>query len=250
MNEPVDHQAVCGYLLLFFTTPGLMIHAPVFYMWSLAPLLLYFGYRAWHGRKRVLLREVVFERPDVIRLAFNNRFVDANGGLHLTEANALPDGGGGGGRWFGISGWWCRKNRSRRGAGRELFAYDVGMYIKVMFPEISKVEWHPFTISSAPEDAVLTVHVKMVPSRGTTIAWTRELYEFINAVYNSAQRDNLMLYGDDGSIGRWKSLAGGWKLDDGAQKRTAGGGPLCSISGPHPAPCTQVSGPDPSHHQS
>ena len=40
MKEPVDHQAVCGYLLLFFTTPGLMIHAPVFYIWSLAPLLL------------------------------------------------------------------------------------------------------------------------------------------------------------------------------------------------------------------
>ena len=31
--------------------------------------------------------------------------------------------------------------------------YRAGDYIFVLIPEIAKYEWHPFTISSAPEQA-------------------------------------------------------------------------------------------------
>ncbi|KAF4027401.1 FAD-binding domain [Phytophthora infestans] len=34
-----------------------------------------------------------------------------------------------------------------------------GMYVFINVPTISKFEWHPFTISSAPEDAFLSLHI-------------------------------------------------------------------------------------------
>jgi respiratory burst oxidase len=40
------------------------------------------------------------------------------------------------------------------------FHYHPGMYMFVNVPVISRFEWHPFTISSAPEDDYLSVHIR------------------------------------------------------------------------------------------
>lgn len=49
-------------------------------------------------------------------------------------------------------------------ASFEPLSHDAGQYVFLNFPDISLLEWHPFTISSAPGDSVTTHHIrKMIP---------------------------------------------------------------------------------------
>ncbi|KAL4216481.1 NADPH oxidase 5 [Mactra antiquata] len=55
------------------------------------------------------------------------------------------------------------------------FRYKPGDYIFIQIPEIAQYEWHPFTISSAPEmEGHLWLHVR---SAGH---WTNKLYEYFD----------------------------------------------------------------------
>ncbi|XP_050229718.1 putative respiratory burst oxidase homolog protein J [Mercurialis annua] len=49
------------------------------------------------------------------------------------------------------------------------FRYKSGMYIFIKCRDISKFEWHPFSITSAPGDDYLSVHIRTLGD------WTREL---------------------------------------------------------------------------
>ncbi|KAM1528881.1 hypothetical protein ACFX1Z_018158 [Malus domestica] len=49
------------------------------------------------------------------------------------------------------------------------FKYKSGQYIFLQCPTISSFEWHPFSITSAPGDEYLSVHIRTVGD------WTREL---------------------------------------------------------------------------
>ncbi|CAN1825136.1 Putative respiratory burst oxidase homolog protein H [Linum perenne] len=49
------------------------------------------------------------------------------------------------------------------------FKYKSGMYIFVKCPNISSFEWHPFSITSAPGDDYLSVHIRTLGD------WTREM---------------------------------------------------------------------------
>ncbi|KAB2633944.1 respiratory burst oxidase protein E-like [Pyrus ussuriensis x Pyrus communis] len=49
------------------------------------------------------------------------------------------------------------------------FKYKSGQYIFLQCPTISPFEWHPFSITSAPGDEYLSVHIRTVGD------WTREL---------------------------------------------------------------------------
>lgn len=51
--------------------------------------------------------------------------------------------------------------------------WDVkaGMYLFVQVPEVSSFEWHPFTITSAPEDEFVSIHIKVLGD------WTGDLYK-------------------------------------------------------------------------
>ncbi|KAL9672554.1 hypothetical protein QQ045_028805 [Rhodiola kirilowii] len=49
------------------------------------------------------------------------------------------------------------------------FKYKSGMYIFVKCPDISNFEWHPFSITSAPGDDFLSVHIRTLGD------WTTEL---------------------------------------------------------------------------
>ncbi|KAG0144976.1 hypothetical protein CROQUDRAFT_672043 [Cronartium quercuum f. sp. fusiforme G11] len=40
--------------------------------------------------------------------------------------------------------------------------YVAGQWLFLQVPEISKFQWHPFTISSAPDDPFLSIHVRQV----------------------------------------------------------------------------------------
>jgi len=49
------------------------------------------------------------------------------------------------------------------------FKYTPGQWLFIQVPEISKWQWHPFTITSAPEDPYVSVHIRQVGD------WTRGL---------------------------------------------------------------------------
>ncbi|PRW60582.1 respiratory burst oxidase-like protein B [Chlorella sorokiniana] len=51
--------------------------------------------------------------------------------------------------------------------------YSAGQYVRVMCPNISTLEWHPFTISSAPGEEHMTLHIAAVGD------WTRSLYQLV-----------------------------------------------------------------------
>lgn len=51
--------------------------------------------------------------------------------------------------------------------------YKPGQYLFLNCPDVSRLEWHPFTISSAPEEDFVSVHIRVVgdwtstPARGS-----------------------------------------------------------------------------------
>ncbi|KAI4899883.1 hypothetical protein NFI96_012081 [Prochilodus magdalenae] len=50
------------------------------------------------------------------------------------------------------------------------FKMEVGQYISMQCPSISQLEWHPFTLTSAPEEDHFSVHIRIVGD------WTQALY--------------------------------------------------------------------------
>lgn len=63
------------------------------------------------------------------------------------------------------------------------FEYKPGDWIYVLVPQIAKYEWHPFTISSAPEqEGVIWLHIRAVGE------WTRSLRSFFEGL---EQRNQL-----------------------------------------------------------
>ncbi|KAF8971404.1 NADPH oxidase A [Flammula alnicola] len=42
------------------------------------------------------------------------------------------------------------------------FKYTAGQWLFIQIPELSKFQWHPFTITSAPEDPYVSVHIRQV----------------------------------------------------------------------------------------
>lgn len=53
----------------------------------------------------------------------------------------------------------------------ESFTYEAGQYAFLCVPSLSQLQWHPFTISSAPHEAFVTFHIKVLGD------WTKGLYD-------------------------------------------------------------------------
>ncbi|KAM4700016.1 NADPH oxidase 2 [Discoglossus pictus] len=51
------------------------------------------------------------------------------------------------------------------------FKMEVGQYIFVKIPVVSKLEWHPFTLTSAPEEDFFSIHIRIVGD------WTEGLFK-------------------------------------------------------------------------
>ncbi|XWS48873.1 hypothetical protein CRYUN_Cryun13aG0113900 [Craigia yunnanensis] len=56
------------------------------------------------------------------------------------------------------------------------FRYKSGQYMFVQCPAISPFEWHPFSITSAPDDDYLSVHIRQLGD------WTQELKRLFSGV--------------------------------------------------------------------
>jgi len=80
------------------------------------------------------------------------------------------------------------------------FTYtSAGCYAMINIPSISKLEWHPFTISSSPKDTVLRFHIRAAGD------WTKKLHELAKENKTNLQR---MESDSEGVGGRKKTMFG------------------------------------------
>ena len=62
------------------------------------------------------------------------------------------------------------------------FKYKSGMYLFLQCPQISSFEWHPFSITSAPDDPFLSVHIRTLGD------WTAEMKNIFSEALNGQKR--------------------------------------------------------------
>ncbi|XP_014055329.1 NADPH oxidase 1 [Salmo salar] len=72
------------------------------------------------------------------------------------------------------------------------FKMDVGQYVFLNCPAISQLEWHPFTMTSAPEEDFFSVHIRSVGD------WTQKLISIVEQLPEGAQGPKM---GVDGPFG-------------------------------------------------
>ncbi|TVU30741.1 hypothetical protein EJB05_22377 [Eragrostis curvula] len=74
------------------------------------------------------------------------------------------------------------------------FRYQSGMYVFVQCPQISKFEWHPFSLTSAPDDNHLSIHIRSLGD------WSYQVYnKFQQGLLSS--NSNLPKISIDGPYG-------------------------------------------------
>lgn len=61
------------------------------------------------------------------------------------------------------------------------FSMEVGQYVFLNCPAISQLEWHPFTMTSAPEEDFFSVHIR---SAGD---WTDKLIDIMQKLPEGAE---------------------------------------------------------------
>lgn len=111
------------------------------------------------------------------------------------------------------------------------FRYTAGQWLFIQVPEISSLQWHPFTITSAPEDPYVSVHIRQVGD------WTYALGERVGAgpsvvasmtkeALKGSEKDNeTAIYGTRGDF---VEIGGNQNL------------PAVRIDGPYGAPAEDV----------
>eukprot|EP00736_Rhodelphis_marinus_P006387 Rmarinus@m.10599 len=177
-----------------------LLHGPRFWKWFLLPGLIYIferftrqgsvTERAMEGcgrhSTRVYVKNVEYLEPNVLKIGFDNSYTG--------------------------------------GSTRKVLSHKEGMYLKLSCPHLSTMEYHPFTISSAPDDDVLTVHIKC----GKPTSWTGKLKDYF-MLFNPHQKPIIAMESRDerGNMvsGRWQSPIGGH---------------LFRIDGPYSAPCVHI----------
>lgn len=101
--------------------------------------------------------------------------------------------------------------------------YKEGQYIFICCPYLSRIQWHPFTVSSAPQEKTVTVHIRKCGPG----SWTSALAEYVgsfgpvNATYYELTRQTAS-----------GLIAGKILGPDGQQ--------IIQIDGPHSAPTQHI----------
>uniref|UniRef100_A0A665W0W6 NADPH oxidase 2 n=1 Tax=Echeneis naucrates TaxID=173247 RepID=A0A665W0W6_ECHNA len=65
---------------------------------------------------------------------------------------------------------------------RKGFSMEVGQYVFIQCPSVSRLEWHPFTLTSAPEEDYFSAHIRIVGD------WTQALVA-IDGPFGTASED-------------------------------------------------------------
>ncbi|PRP76249.1 superoxide-generating NADPH oxidase flavocytochrome [Planoprotostelium fungivorum] len=80
---------------------------------------------------------------------------------------------------------------------KSTFNYKPGQYLFLNCPYIAGQEWHPFTITSAPEESHVSVHVRVAGD------WTGDLWNFLNPEKKlGVVQENLLTAPNGGPIFR------------------------------------------------
>jgi NADPH oxidase len=112
------------------------------------------------------------------------------------------------------------------------FKYTAGQWLFIQVPDVSRFQWHPFTITSAPEDPYVSVHIRQVGdfthALGERVgAGPAVVAAMTKAAMNGSEKEDNGIYGTRGDF---------VELD-------AGGGaslPTVRIDGPFGAPAEDV----------
>ncbi|KAG5851845.1 NADPH oxidase 1 [Anguilla anguilla] len=73
------------------------------------------------------------------------------------------------------------------------FKMEVGQYVFLNCPSISQLEWHPFTMTSAPEEDFFSVHIRSVGD------WTQQLISMVEQLPEGAQGPKMAVDGPFGT---------------------------------------------------
>eukprot|EP00005_Dracoamoeba_jomungandri_P010508 CAMPEP_0174263720 /NCGR_PEP_ID=MMETSP0439-20130205/19797_1 /TAXON_ID=0 /ORGANISM="Stereomyxa ramosa, Strain Chinc5" /LENGTH=552 /DNA_ID=CAMNT_0015349225 /DNA_START=18 /DNA_END=1676 /DNA_ORIENTATION=+ len=73
------------------------------------------------------------------------------------------------------------------------FKFKAGQYLFLNCPYIAQHEWHPFTLSSAPEEPCIGVHIRVVGD------WTGKLEKLLNPDNKLGEIQNHLMTAPDGS---------------------------------------------------
>ncbi|XP_071788669.1 NADPH oxidase 5-like [Asterias amurensis] len=134
------------HLMYIFFWGLMLIHGPRFWYWFVVPGIIF-----------------ILERISQLRLVRQAQF----GKMYVEKADLMPS---------GVTHLQITRPPH--------FDYEPGDYLFINIPEVAKHEWHPFTISSAPEQPdTISMHIR---SAGN---WTNKLYSF----YDERHRRNRQL---------------------------------------------------------
>jgi len=112
------------------------------------------------------------------------------------------------------------------------FKYTAGQWLFIQVPDVSKFQWHPFTITSAPEDPYVSIHIRQVGD------WTQALGDRLGAgpaVVKALTQEAMKTYDRDEKAGL--SRGDFVELDTNSMSRPM---PLVRIDGPYGAPAEDV----------
>ncbi|KAL4166227.1 hypothetical protein KRP22_013492 [Phytophthora ramorum] len=76
----------------------------------------------------------------------------------------------------------------------ESFEYEAGQYAFLCIPRLSLLQWHPFSISSAPHEAMVTFHIKALGD------WTTKLHELASSIDPEMAPIDVLVDGPYGSV--------------------------------------------------
>jgi NADPH oxidase len=171
--------------------------------YTIWPGLLYFGermYREYRGRKATKLSKVLVHPSGKYTKQFT-----LNGCLYLCigamELRIL----------------------------KPSFKYTAGQWLFIQVPDISRFQWHPFTITSAPEDPYVSAHIRQVgdftQALGERVgAGPSVVAAMTKAAMNGSEKE------DNGTRGDFVEL----------DSRSAAALPAVRIDGPYGAPAEDV----------
>lgn len=74
------------------------------------------------------------------------------------------------------------------------FDYSPGQFVRICIPRISKMEYHPFSISSAPHEEHMTLHIRALGD------WTTKLVELAHECEKNKTPIDVLMEGPYGSI--------------------------------------------------
>lgn len=109
------------------------------------------------------------------------------------------------------------------------FKYVAGQWLYLAVPDVSSFQWHPFTISSAPDDPFISIHIRQVGD------FTKALGERLGCT------ERLAMEMTAGATGKGDRKLGGDVFVDFSEALMAMREmPMLRIDGPYGAPTEDV----------